>query len=204
MLLKWCWLAKFEIIWDYLFIEIYGRYRVPMPVDVQYEVKLETRMWHNRISLKFFLILQDLRLSAMGLEHIDTGAFCNLHNISTLDLYSNKLTLAPELCVLKRSLVNLFLSDNKMSNFRRDFFEGYTKLKRIHLSNNKLINLPDLHWIQHSITHIKAAYNKNTHLICLRQIVCSKYYRAFTWQWIIFILSMLISCVACQNCASSY
>ena len=96
----------------------------------------------------------------MGLEHFDAGAFCNLRNISTLNLDTNQLQSPPELCLLKRSIVALLIADNNLSNLEKYFFEGYIKLKRIHLSNNKLVQLPDLHWIQHSITQIKASHNR--------------------------------------------
>ena len=66
----------------------------------------------------------------------------------------------PELCALKGCLVTLLLADNKISNLGKDFFDGYTKLKRLHLSNNGLVQLPDLHWIQNSLTQILADTNK--------------------------------------------
>ena len=66
--------------------------------------------------------LQDLGLSAMGLEHIDAGAFCNLRNISTLNLDGNILQSPPELCALKCCLVTFLLADNKISNFEKYFW----------------------------------------------------------------------------------
>ena len=96
----------------------------------------------------------------MGLEHIDAGAFCNLRNISTLNLDGNRLRSPPELCALKCCLVTLLLADNKISILGKDYFEGYTKLKRLHLGHNGLVQLPDLHWIQNSLTHILADNNK--------------------------------------------
>ena len=35
----------------------------------------------------------------MDLEHIEVGAFCNLRQISTLNLNENKLQTLPEKCV---------------------------------------------------------------------------------------------------------
>ena len=105
-------------------------------------------------------MLQDLGLSAMGLEHIEVGAFCNLRKISILNLNANKLQTLPELCALKCCIEEMFLAKNNISNLSKNVFEGYKKLKRLHLSRNKLIILPNLHWIQHSLREIRAAGNK--------------------------------------------
>ena len=42
---------------------------------------------------------------------------------------------------------------------RTNFFEGYKILETLHLSNNKLLALPDLHWVEHTLKDIQAAYN---------------------------------------------
>ena len=64
-------------------------------------------------------MLQDLGLSAMGLEHIEVGAFCNLRKISTLNLNENKLQTPPELCGLKSCIETLLLARNNISNFNK-------------------------------------------------------------------------------------
>ena len=96
----------------------------------------------------------------MGLELIEVGAFCNLHQVSILYLKDNKLQFLPELCSLKCCLVKLSLSNNWLSNLDDNFFEGYKILESVHLSNNKLLALPELHWIKHSIINLYASDNK--------------------------------------------
>ena len=54
----------------------------------------------------------------------------------------------------------MFLAKNNISNLSKNVFEGYKKLKRLHLTQNKLVILPNLHWIQHSLREIRAAGNK--------------------------------------------
>ena len=105
-------------------------------------------------------MFQDLGLSSMGLEHIEDGAFCNLHQMSTLNLNENELQVPPELCLLKCCLETLLLSRNNISNLSKNFFEGFKTLKCLHLSDNKLTMLPDLHWIKHSLRDIRAPDNK--------------------------------------------
>ena len=96
----------------------------------------------------------------MGLEHIEVGAFCNLRQISTLNLNENYLQYPPELCALKCCVVTLLVADNNISTLDKNFFRGYKKLETLNLNNDKLVQFPDLHWIQHSLKHISASHNK--------------------------------------------
>ena len=107
-----------------------------------------------------YFMLQDLGLSSMGLEHIEAGAFCNLRQLSILNLDDNKLQSLPELCALKCCLTTFSLSYNNISTLSKHFFHGYRKLKTLNLSDNKLVLFPNLHWIQHSLRYIRAADNK--------------------------------------------
>ena len=96
----------------------------------------------------------------MGLEHIEVGAFCNLRQISTLNLNDNYLQYPPELRALKCCVVTLLVADNNISTLDKNFFRGYKKLETLNLNNDKLVQFPDLHWIQHSLKHISASHNK--------------------------------------------
>ena len=108
----------------------------------------------------FYFVLQDLGLSAIGLGHIEVGAFCNLRQLSTLNLNDNKLQSLPELCALKCCLTTLSLSCNNISTLSKNFFMGYRKLQSLNLIENKLVIFPDLHWIQHSLKYIWATDNE--------------------------------------------
>ena len=96
----------------------------------------------------------------MGLDHIEAGAFCNLHHLLRLNLQDNKLQTPLELCELKCCIDTLILSGNNLTNLGPKFFEGYKKLRHINLNNNKLVVLPDLHWIKHSLKTM-LAYSNN-------------------------------------------
>ena len=95
----------------------------------------------------------------MGLEHIEVGAFCNLRQISTLNLNENYLQSPPE-CALKCCIVTLLVADNNISTLDKHFFRGYKKLETLHLNSNKLALFPNLHWTQHSLKSLLAAENK--------------------------------------------
>ena len=96
----------------------------------------------------------------MGLEHIEVGAFCNLRQISILNLNENYLQSPPELCALKCCFVTLSVADNNISTLDKHFFRDTKKLETLHLSNNKLALFPNLHWTQHSLKSLLAAENK--------------------------------------------
>ena len=96
----------------------------------------------------------------MGLDHIEAGAFCNLHHLLRLNLQDNKLQTPLELCELKCCIDTLILSGNNLTNLGKNFFEGYKQLRHINLNNNKLVVLPDLHWIKHSLKTM-LAYSNN-------------------------------------------
>ena len=61
---------------------------------------------------------------------------------------------------LKCCIGKLLLVKNNISHLSKNVFEGYKKLKSLHLTNNKLAMLPNLHWFQHSLREIRAAGNK--------------------------------------------
>ena len=105
-------------------------------------------------------MLQELSLAWMGFKYIEVGAFCGAREISTLILDSNKLISPPQLCSLKCCLVDLQISNNRISRLSKHFFHGFKKLKEVNLNNNDIIALPDLHWIQYSLSVIKANQNK--------------------------------------------
>ena len=109
---------------------------------------------------RFRVMLQKLRLTTMRLEHIEDGAFCYLRQVSLLNLNQNQLQSLPELCALTCCLVTLSLSHNNISNIRKNAFEGYQILEELYLSYNKLLVLPDMHWIRHSLRGIQANGNK--------------------------------------------
>ena len=104
----------------------------------------------------------------MNLERIEIGAFCGIRKLSKLVLNYNKLTSLPQLCSLKCCLDNLEVASNSISRLSKHFFKGFKKLRMINLSNNNLIVLPDVHWIQHSVSTIKAMYNGIQSLHALR------------------------------------
>ena len=96
----------------------------------------------------------------MGFEHIEVGAFCGACEISMLNLDSNKLISAPQLCSLKCCLVELHIPNNRISRLSKHFFHGFKKLKEVNFNNNDIIALPDLHWIQYSLSVIAVNHNK--------------------------------------------
>ena len=109
-----------------------------------------------------YFLLQELDLSVMGLKYIEVGAFCNLHQVSIFYLKDNKLQSLPELCSLKCCHVELSLYNNRLSNLNKHFFEGYKILEVVYLGNNKLLALPELHyllWIEHSLIKLHASDN---------------------------------------------
>ena len=76
----------------------------------------------------------------------------------------NKLTSAPHLCPVKRSLEAIYLEHNEISTVSKNYLKGFKKLKKLTLSNNNIILLPDLHWVQHSLFGVEAQYNYVTSL----------------------------------------
>ena len=109
---------------------------------------------------KFYVMLQELILSVMGLHDIEVGAFCGIHEVSKLRLDYNDLTSSPQLCPLKCCLEDLQIAYNNISRLSENFLKGFKKLKRLNLSSNNLLALPDLHWLQHSLAHMSANKNK--------------------------------------------
>ena len=105
------------------------------------------------------IMLQELVLADMGLEGIDVGAFCGIREISKLNIEHNKLTSPPQLCTWKSCLTDLNIGYNEISRLSKHYFRGFKKLKKINLTKTNLLVLPDLHWIQHSVSQMIANSN---------------------------------------------
>ena len=111
-----------------------------------------------------FVLSQKIYLQVMQVRHIDDGAFCGLNQVSELQLSHNHLVSPPPLCPIKCCLQNLQLNNNLISNWGKNFFTGFKKLKFINLRNNNIIQLPDLYWVRRTLTLITAAENHITSL----------------------------------------
>ena len=98
------------------------------------------------------------------------AAFCGLNQLLVLNLANNKLTFAPHLCSVKCSLETLDLSSNKISTLRGNYFKCFKKLKKIFLVYNNIIQLPDLHWVQHSLYQIRVGSNYLTSLSAFQTV----------------------------------
>ena len=53
----------------------------------------------------------------------------------------------------------MLLQDNSIKTINNDFFKGFQQLRYIDLSENGLLQLPDLGWIRHSLVDFKARAN---------------------------------------------
>ena len=95
----------------------------------------------------------------MGIELIEAGAFCGIHEISRLILSFNKLTSLPPLCRLKCCLLSLSVDENYLVVMSKSWLKGFRKLSYLDLSSNRLLQLPDLHWVRHSLVTLLASYN---------------------------------------------
>ena len=95
----------------------------------------------------------------MGIERIGIGAFCGVQQVSRLLLENNKLTSLPSLCPLKCCLMLLLLNNNDIGLVSNDSFKSLKKLREIYLSRNNLVQLPNLHWIRHSLVTFEASDN---------------------------------------------
>ena len=56
--------------------------------------------------------------------------------------------------------MNLNVRNNNISRPGKHFLKGFKKLQKVVLSYNKLSVLPDVHWIQHSVSDLLANKNK--------------------------------------------
>ena len=109
-------------------------------------------------------MLQELALRSKGIARTAVAAFCGLSQLLVMNLGYNELTSAPHLCPVKYFLEAIHLEHNKISTINKNYLEGFTKLKEINLSDNDIITLPDLHWVQHSLSYMRAANNYATSL----------------------------------------
>ena len=108
------------------------------------------------------VLSQKIYLQLMQVRHIEDGALCGLNQVSELQLSHNNLISPPPLCPIKCCLKDLQLGNNLISNWSKTYFTGFKELKVINLRNNHIIQLPDLHWVQRTLTSITAVENHIT------------------------------------------
>ncbi|XP_046393872.1 leucine-rich repeat-containing protein 15-like isoform X2 [Ischnura elegans] len=97
-------------------------------------------------SFKGLVHLMELRLHRNSLEELPSKLFRHQLNLATLDISSNNLIrVAPELFhPLRRELVFLSLSQNRISEIPEGAISGFEKLEELDLSGNALSTLPPL------------------------------------------------------------
>ncbi|XP_071455546.1 leucine-rich repeat-containing protein 15-like [Hetaerina americana] len=113
---------------------------------------MELDLFDNRIDFlpsSIFDSLESLvhaRLHRNNLEELPAKIFRHQLNLATLDISSNALLrLAPELFhPLRRELVFLSLSHNRISEIPDGAISGFEKLEELDLSGNSLSSLPPL------------------------------------------------------------
>ena len=107
-----------------------------------------------------FFILQKIIINGWGLKIVDHKAFCGLKGLKTLQLSRNKLTTPPWLRPVESTLRLLMLDENYLETFPSDYFQYFTRLSVINLSNNYLLALPNFCWLAGSLQVIYLYENR--------------------------------------------
>ena len=82
---------------------------------------------------------------------LQSGAFCGLGSLKTLDLSNNNIATAPELLPVKSSLKYLKLEKNIIQHFPSDYFEGFEVLHSVNIGYNQLHFAPNMGYVGHSL-----------------------------------------------------
>ena len=144
-------------------------------------------------------MLQVLIVQTTRLERVEMAAFCGLYQLLELNLANNKLSSAPHLCPLKCSLETLDLARNKISTISKKYLKGFKNLRCIYLDENNIIQLPYLHWVQHSLSEITASHNHLTSLEAFKTFGIFKHLSSIHLGKTISVDSMSPSCATCLN-----
>ena len=70
----------------------------------------------------------------------------------------------PELTPVKLTLRQLFLSENQLVRFPKDYFEGFMQLERLEVAHNHLVALPSLGWLTSTLRILSMDNNYITSL----------------------------------------
>ena len=108
------------------------------------------------------LCFQSITYLSCGTETVHNCAFYGLYNVNALSIGNSKLTEAPRLHSLKKSLTLLHLFHNQIVHLPLDYFSGFTKLSSLNLSGNKLMAFPNIEFapLQASLHSLRIESNK--------------------------------------------
>ena len=91
---------------------------------------------------------------------LQSGAFCGLAALETLDLSKNNMATAPELLSVKSSLEYLELEKNMIQHFPSDYFDGFGVLHSVNIGHNQLYSAPNMGYVRHCLRVVTMSGNK--------------------------------------------
>ena len=78
------------------------------------------------------------------IHYIREGALCHMHQINTIHLENNDLTILGNLSCVGHSLLHLYLDENPLKQLPDSAVEGLDVLETLALPKTQLTEFPDL------------------------------------------------------------
>jgi Leucine-rich repeat (LRR) protein len=102
--------------------------------------------------------LQYLNLMENEIASIPEASLQRMTSLVSLHLSGNQITLMPELEAARKTLYELFISNNRVSDVPEGYFNGY-QLQRIGLSANRLTSIPNISPLNSTLRYISLSDN---------------------------------------------
>ena len=105
------------------------------------------------------VFLQSLTCFDMKLDIIEKGAFRGLNSLRLLNMGGNNLKDPPALDYIS-NIHYLYLLKNRITSIPKDYFHACHYIGVFDIKFNRLLCLPEMSYISHSVRQLKLSQNK--------------------------------------------
>ena len=128
----------------------------------------------KELNLYVYTLFQKLIIRRRPIRDIDSSAFQGFVNLRYLYITFCQLTKAPPIRSLAKTLVIFNLNVNNITYINNEHFRGFDLLEQIRLTRNRMISLPEMHYLNSTLKTLAVDRNKLADITSLYSVPMEK------------------------------